>query len=174
MDCSSLIDPAQKLLDLFRKEDYTFVSVESCTGGMVSAVLTSLPGSSDVLDRAFVTYSNPAKEELVGVPEDLLIDYGAVSEPVARAMAEGGLEHSWADVSVSLTGIAGPDGGTDEKPCGLVYIACAFETMETIVERHVFAGERHMVRLQAAQRAMELATEVIMSKLEGSEDQGVE
>jgi nicotinamide-nucleotide amidase len=100
-------------------------TAESCTGGMVAAALTDVPGSSDVVERGFVTYSNDAKTELLGVPAELIARHGAVSEPVARAMAEGALARSPADIAVAVTGVAGPGGGTETKPEGLVHFACA-------------------------------------------------
>jgi nicotinamide-nucleotide amidase len=100
-------------------------TAESCTGGLVAGLLTEIPGSSAVLERGFVTYSNEAKRELLGVPAGTLEAHGAVSEATARAMARGALAHSRAQVAVSITGVAGPDGGTAEKPVGLVHFACA-------------------------------------------------
>ena len=100
-------------------------TAESCTGGMVAAALTDIPGSSSVVERGFVTYSNEAKAELLGVPTEMIATHGAVSEPVARAMAEGALVHSRADLAVSITGVAGPGGGSAEKPEGLVHFARA-------------------------------------------------
>src|SRR3982751_3041231 len=116
---------ARSLLDLCRSRKLTIATAESCTGGLVAAALTAIPGSSDVVDRGFVTYSNAAKTEMLGVPADLIATHGAVSEPVARAMAEGALSRSNADVAVAITGIAGPDGGSDAKPVGLVHLAAA-------------------------------------------------
>ena len=112
-------------LDACESQGLMAATAESCTGGMVAAALTDIPGSSTVVERGFVTYSNEAKAELLGVPMDLILTHGAVSEPVARAMAEGALTHSRADVAVSITGIAGPGGGSAEKPEGLVHLATA-------------------------------------------------
>jgi nicotinamide-nucleotide amidase len=120
-----LIAEATALLDSFRACNLKLAAAESCTGGLVTALLTEIAGSSDVVERGFVTYSNAAKHELLGVPETMLARHGAVSEPVARAMAEGALAHSEADVSVAITGVAGPGGGTAEKPVGLVHLAAA-------------------------------------------------
>jgi nicotinamide-nucleotide amidase len=119
----SLLALARQTLDAARAKGLRLATAESCTGGLIAALLTEIPGSSDVVERGFVTYSNEAKEDLLGVPGDLIRQYGAVSEPVARAMAEGALKHSLAHVAVAVTGIAGPGGGTAEKPVGLVYIA---------------------------------------------------
>jgi len=116
---------ARLVLDEARARSLRLVTAESCTGGLVAAALTAVAGSSDVFERGFVTYSNRAKSELLGVPGDLIADVGAVSEPVARAMAEGALEAASAHVSVAVTGVAGPGGGTPLKPVGLVHFATA-------------------------------------------------
>lgn len=116
---------AARVLALLRSNDLKAATAESCTGGLVAAALTSVPGSSDVVERGFVTYSNEAKTELLGVPAALIAGNGAVSEPVARAMAEGALARSRADVAVAVTGVAGPGGGSDLKPVGLVHLCAA-------------------------------------------------
>lgn len=116
---------AAALLDELRMLKLKIATVESCTGGLIAALLTEIAGASDVVERGFITYSNKAKAELVAVPEALLVRCGAVSEEVARAMAEGALAASRADVAVSVTGVAGPGGGTSAKPIGLVHIAAA-------------------------------------------------
>lgn len=118
-----LLNEAAALLDRLRAQGLRLATAESCTGGLIAALFTEIAGSSDVVERGFVTYSNAAKTELLGVADDLLARHGAVSEPVARAMAQGALTHSHADVAVSVTGVAGPGGGTDAKPVGLVHIA---------------------------------------------------
>ena len=120
-----LIAQSAALLDDFRAHGLHLATAESCTGGLVAGLLTEIAGSSDVVERGFVTYSNAAKHELLGVPEAMLAEHGAVSEPVARAMAEGALAHSHADVTVSITGVAGPGGGSAAKPVGLVHFAAA-------------------------------------------------
>ena len=114
---------AARILERARVKGWRFATAESCTGGMVSASLTEVPGSSDVFDRGFVTYSNQAKQDMLGVRGETLTRFGAVSEETAAEMAEGALRHSSAHLAVSITGIAGPDGGTAEKPVGLVYFA---------------------------------------------------
>ncbi len=134
------------LLDRYRRAGLKIATAESCTGGLVAAALTSIAGSSDVVERGFVTYTNEAKEQQLGVPRLALLSYGAVSEPVARAMAEGALRESLADVAVSVTGIAGPGGATAEKPVGLVHFGVARRGQPTLAERHVFAGDRDGVR----------------------------
>lgn len=125
-----MIDPeirelAKTLLETLRGKKLTLVTAESCTGGLVAGALTEIPGSSDVLERGYVTYSNAAKESVLGVPAVLLKQFGAVSEETARAMAEGALKASPADISIAVTGIAGPGGGSKEKPVGLVHFAAA-------------------------------------------------
>ena len=115
------LDKARVLLDLCRARKLTIATAESCTGGLVAATLTEIPGSSDVFERGFVTYSNAAKAEMLGVPAELIERHGAVSEEVAQAMAQGALAHSPADLAVSITGIAGPGGGSPGKPVGLVH-----------------------------------------------------
>ncbi|TCS64206.1 CinA family protein [Varunaivibrio sulfuroxidans] len=131
-------------------------TAESCTGGLICALLSAVPGSSDVLERGFVTYANRAKTEMLGVPMELIERHGAVSEDVARAMAEGVLAHSPADISVAVTGIAGPGGGTPDKPVGLVHIAAARTGFQTRHRRFVFEGDRHQVRLAAVRAALEM------------------
>ena len=116
---------ARALLDSCRARGLRIATAESCTGGLIAAALTAIPGSSDVVERGFVTYSNEAKIELLGVPAELIAAHGAVSMEVALAMAEGALTHSRADIAIAVTGIAGPGGGSADKPVGLVHIAVA-------------------------------------------------
>ena len=122
---AALLDQARDVLDAARAKNIHIVTAESCTGGLIAALLTEIPGSSDVVERGFVTYSNAAKEESLGVPAALLRKYGAVSDQVARAMADGALRHARAQLAIAVTGIAGPGGGSGEKPVGLVYVALA-------------------------------------------------
>ncbi len=123
MKNDQIIEGAAGLLADMRAKGLKIAVAESCTGGLVCAALTEVAGSSDVFERGFVSYSNAAKAELLGVPEALIVEYGAVSAQVAEAMARGALDHSQADIGVSVTGIAGPGGGSDEKPVGLVYLS---------------------------------------------------
>lgn len=150
-----LIDVADAVLIACRKRQWMAATAESCTGGMVAAALTEIAGSSDVVNRGFVTYTNEAKHEMIGVPMALFESVGAVSEEVARAMAEGARVTAGVDVALGITGVAGPGGGSAEKPVGLVHIAAA-SSDETMHERCLFDGDRHAVRLAAAIKALEM------------------
>lgn len=132
-------------------------TAESCTGGLIAAALTDVPGSSAVVDRSFVTYSNEAKTEMLAVPADLIAWAGAVSSEVARAMAQGAVLNSRADIAVSVTGVAGPGGGSADKPVGLVWFGLARKDGFTHIERRVFAhGSRSYVREKATETALRL------------------
>jgi nicotinamide-nucleotide amidase len=150
------VSEAAALLERYRQAKLRIVTAESCTGGMVAARLTDIAGASDVVERGFVTYSNEAKTEMLGVSTTLLAQYGAVSAQVARSMAEGALSHARADVAIAITGIAGPGGATAGKPVGLVYLAIARHGGDTKVERQHFGGDRQAVREAASERALEL------------------
>jgi nicotinamide-nucleotide amidase len=152
-----LIAQAEAILAEFRKRGLKLATAESCTGGLVAGVLTEIAGSSDVVERGFVTYSNAAKHELLGVPDEMLAAHGAVSEPVAGAMAEGALAHSSADVVVAVTGVAGPGGGTAAKPVGLVHFAAVRRGGETL-HRECRFGDigRGEVRLASVREALQL------------------
>jgi len=151
-----LVSEAEALLQHCRSRSVRVATAESCTGGLIAALLTEVAGSSDVVECGFVTYSNAAKTRMLGVPEALIEAHGAVSAPVAMAMAQGALAHSDADVSVSVTGIAGPSGGTAEKPVGLVHFATLLRGGEVQHFKSVFAGTRHEVREQAVRQALAL------------------
>ncbi len=157
----ALILAAWDLLVLCKRRQLTVVTAESCTGGLVAAALTDAPGASDVVQGGFVTYSNEAKQAALDVPADMLETYGAVSEQVARAMAEGALEHSLADISVSITGIAGPGGATEGKPVGLVHFAAA-RRGGPVIHREKRFGDigRGLVRRNSAMEAIALLTEI--------------
>ena len=152
----ALVEKATALLADFRTRGITLTTAESCTGGLISALITEIAGSSDVFTHGFVTYANAAKTSMVGVPASLIAQHGAVSESVARAMAEGALDTSVASIAVAVTGVAGPSGGSPEKPVGLVHIAVARADGETIHQRHVFSGDRSSVRLQTVEAALAL------------------
>lgn len=130
-------------------------TAESCTGGLLAGLLTDIPGSSAVFERGFVTYSNRAKEEMLGIAGDVMADYGAVSEPVARMMAEGALDASRANISVAITGVAGPGGGTPMKPVGTVHVACAREN-RAVIHEMLQVGDigREQIRLAAMECAL--------------------
>jgi nicotinamide-nucleotide amidase len=146
---------ARLLIDEARGKSLRLATAESCTGGLVSGAVCAIAGASDVLERGFVTYSNRAKQEVLGVPGDLLADHGAVSEPVVRAMAEGALENSNAHVAVAITGIAGPGGGTPMKPVGTVHFATA-STRKGIVHRMEFFEIEDRAGVQLASVAVAL------------------
>lgn len=147
---------AREAMTALRKAGLTVALAESCTGGMVAVALTDVPGSSHVLDRGFVTYSNAAKTEVLGVPADLIAEHGAVSEPVVVEMAKGALAASPADVAVAVTGIAGP-GGSETKPEGLVFFACQRRGAEpTAVRREFGALGRDRVRDASVDQALDL------------------
>ncbi|PXA73384.1 damage-inducible protein CinA [Caulobacter sp. D4A] len=153
---------ARLLIDEAREKKLRLTAVESCTGGLVAGSICAISGASDVFERGFVTYTNRAKSEMVGVPGDLIADHGAVSEPVARMMAEGGLANSNAHVAVAITGIAGPGGGTPMKPVGTVHFAVA-RANRSVVHRHEhFAGEtREAVQMAAIRTALEMLREAV-------------
>ncbi|MFT4026533.1 MAG: CinA family protein [Novosphingobium sp.] len=153
-----LIDLARRVVAENAAAGRRVALAESCTGGLVCAALTEIAGSSAVLDRGFVTYSNESKRELLGVPADIIDTLGAVSVATAWAMAQGALKHSEADVAVAISGVAGPDGGTEQKPVGLVVFACAKRGSDEVdAEERQFDGtSRAEVRRQAALVALEL------------------
>ena len=153
---SVLVAQAAALLRRYEAESLRIVTAESCTGGLVAALLTEIPGSSAVVERGFVTYSNEAKAEMLGVPADVIARHGAVSAEVARAMAEGALCRSRADVAVAITGIAGPGGATATKPVGLVHFALARQGNTTALERCYGDLGRSIVREKAVEDALNL------------------
>lgn len=153
----------EQVVELLVQQKRTITTAESCTGGLIAATLVNVSGASKVLNEGYITYSNEAKQRLLGVDGNTLEEYGAVSEQTAREMAVGAARAASADMALSATGIAGPDGGTAEKPVGLVYIGCCLEH-ETWVEKHVFAGNRAEVRRQTVDAALALAKEVLRKK----------
>lgn len=150
------LQQSASILQQLRARRLTLATAESCTGGLVSALLTEIPGSSDVFTHGYITYANAAKIEMVGVDGALLKRHGAVSEEVARAMAEGAMKTSGTDMAIAITGIAGPGGATADKPVGLVHLACARRGHSTLHEQRHFSGDRSAVRTQAAHAALEL------------------
>ncbi len=153
---------AEDVLAACRRQEIMLAAAESCTGGLVSAALTAIPGSSDVLDRGFVTYSNEAKSDMLGVHEALISAHGAVSQEIAEAMARGALAHSRAGIAIAITGVAGPGGGSAEKPVGLVHFACALAGQETRhLKRTYGALDRDGVRAAAVVDALQLTLDML-------------
>ena len=148
------LERAERLLDNYRRHKLTIATAESCTGGLIAAALTQIAGSSDVFERGFVTYSNAAKTDMLGVPAALIESHGAVSEQVARAMAEGAVAASRADIALSVTGIAGPGGGSAEKPVGLVWFGRARRGGPCTTHAQNFTGDRAAVRSQSVNYAL--------------------
>ncbi len=156
-----LLNEAERVLALCRAKKLTVATAESCTGGLIAATLTAIAGSSDVVERGFVTYSNMAKTEMLRVPAEMIVRQGAVSKDVAQAMAEGALARSQADVSVAVTGIAGPGGGSADKPVGLVHLA-ASDRLAGVrhIERRYGDIGRHEIRVATVADALTLISEI--------------
>ncbi len=151
---------ASQVGEIFRSKSYKLVTAESCTGGLLSAVITSVAGSSEWFERGFVTYSDESKQELLSV--NTVDTFGAVSEQTVCAMAEGALKRSHADVSLAITGIAGPGGVTKEKPIGMVWIACAVKNRPAQATLNYFKGDRQSIREQAVKVALEMVSKVLL------------
>ena len=158
----ALVSEAADLLAACRAKRLKIATAESCTGGLIAAILTEVAGSSDVFERGFVTYSNEAKAELLGVPVDLIKAHGAVSSEVARVMAEGALKHSRADIAVSVTGVAGPGGGTAAKPIGLVHFG-AIRRSGSVAHREKRFGDlgRQAIRLASVKEAFAMIRTIV-------------
>ncbi|RLF39573.1 MAG: competence protein ComA [Thermoplasmata archaeon] len=155
-----IMDLLVKISELLKEKELKIATAESCTGGLIGHTLTNISGSSDYYDRGIISYSNRAKMELLGVPEELLKKYGAVSKEVAKAMAEGVRARSKVDIGISTTGIAGPTGGTKEKPVGLVYIGISTKD-ETVVEKFQFHGDRLENKNSTCKAALEMLLETL-------------
>ncbi|MBC7103958.1 MAG: CinA family protein [Parvibaculum sp.] len=152
-----LVHLAELTLADAREAKLKIVTAESCTGGLIAALLTDIAGSSDVVERGFVVYSNEAKRDMLDVPGDLIADFGAVSEPVARAMAEGALKNSRGHIAVSVTGIAGPGGGTPMKPVGLAHFGAARSGRSILHEMQLFGDiGREEIRMKSVETALNL------------------
>ena len=151
------LEQARGLLALMDSKGMTLATAESCTGGLIAAAVTAIAGSSSVVMAGFVTYANDAKHKMVGVRQESLAQHGAVSAEVAQEMAEGARMRAGVSLALSCTGIAGPGGATPGKPVGLVFIGCAREGAATLVERHVFPGDRAAVRSATVAAALDLA-----------------
>lgn len=156
MISTALLNEAESLLAAARASGVKLATAESCTGGLIAATLTAIAGSSDVVDRGFVTYSNEAKTDMLGVPMGLIDAVGAVSEPVARLMAQGALSRSRAHIAVSVTGVAGPGGGSANKPVGTVYFGVAQRGRPSHAEHRVFPGDRAAIRAATVATAFAL------------------
>ena len=162
MFSDELLVRATALLAACRMRSIVLATAESCTGGLIAALITEIPGSSGAFDRGFVTYSNDAKSELLGVPASLITRHGAVSAAVASAMASGVLDRSRANLAVSVTGIAGPGGGTAEKPVGLVHFGCCRRDVAvTTVERRFGDIGRNAIRMASVDQALSLLEEAV-------------
>ena len=157
----SLSELASKLAQILREKGLTLAVAESCTGGLLSATLTSLPGISDVFLGGFITYSNAMKTSLLGVQESTLRENGAVSASCCAEMVAGTLANSTADIAISITGIAGPGGASTDKPVGLVYIGIQQKGRQPRIDRHVFSGDREAVRTQAVIAALTAAISLL-------------
>jgi nicotinamide-nucleotide amidase len=167
---TQLREAAKRVLELCRARGLHVATAESCTGGLVAAALTEIPGSSDVVDRGFVTYSDDAKRAMLGVPAATLKRHGAVSAQTAKAMAAGALRNSRAELAVSITGIAGPGGGSRQKPVGLVYFAAASRDGRRIARKRLYGKiGRRRVRLRSVAEALALLQQLAgKSRLKGS------
>ncbi len=154
----------EQVVELLLKKRYTITCAESCTGGLLCGRLVNVSGASEVLKSSMVTYAEEAKVRFLGVAQSTLEKFGVVSEQIAREMAQGALRLAEADVALSVTGIAGPGGGSKEKPVGLVYIGCNVKGSIT-VERHIFQGDRCQVREQSVTAALELAKKCLTDNL---------
>ena len=160
------IDPARQIIDLLTGTNKTIVTAESCTGGLIAAALTDIPGSSKAFFGGYVTYANEAKSRMIHVQARLIRDYGAVSNQVARAMADGARNTAHADYAVSVTGIAGPDGGSEKKPVGLVYVAVSSELATVVIEHQFGDLGRAEIRQASVKAALDLVLQVLTSDKE--------
>lgn len=156
-----MADLVEKLAALLPNKKKVLATAESCTGGLLAATITQRPGISANFERGFITYSNESKTEMLGVSADKIAEHGAVSDQVAIAMAMGALEHSHASISISITGIAGPDGGSEQKPVGLVYFGYALKGVKQGSVEHHFKGSRAEIQRQAVQTALQLLIRVL-------------
>ena len=158
-----MLEDAPALIQKLTTSNQTLSTVESCTGGLLFGYLTAVPGASAVLERGFITYSDKSKQEMVGVTANTLASFGAVSEQTAEEMAKGGCRIARTDLSISLTGIAGPSGGSAEKPVGLVWISAFRKSGIQQTERHLFTGDRQQIRMLACKHAISLLLRLLSS-----------
>ena len=160
---TTAIDPGKRIIDILAETNQTIVTAESCTGGMIASALTDIPGASAAVYGGYVTYANTAKSRKIHVQARLIRDYGAVSNQVARAMADGARNTARADYAVAVTGIAGPDGGSDKKPVGLVYVAVSSELATVVIEHRFGDLGRDEVRKASVRAALDLVVQVLTS-----------
>jgi nicotinamide-nucleotide amidase len=166
---AQLLERAAKVLEAARTKDLRIATAETVTSGLVSSCLTSVPGASKIFERGFVLYHDSAKASGLGVPESVSRMHGAVSAEVTKALAEGALAHSTAGAAVGVTGYAGPGGGNEKNPVGTVYVAASTKGAPTLVERHVFSGDRDAVRMQAVGAALEVLLRALSSPASASQ-----
>jgi len=160
-----IVEAAKRLLDICKRKNLTVATVESCTAGLVAGTLTEVPGTSSILDRGFVTYSNQAKQDMVGVSAATLKAHGAVSRQTAEEMVRGALSHAAVDLAVSITGIAGPDGGSDEKPVGLVHFGAASRSGQFVHDEKRFGNiGRSQVRKQSVLQAFRMLHDLAVNE----------
>ncbi len=164
MTNTALLRAATSLLAECRSRGLMLATAESCTGGLIAAVLTEIPGSSDVVDRGFITYSDDAKSEMLGVPAELIATNGAVSGPVAASMASGALQRSKATLTIAVTGVAGPGGGTESKPVGTVWFGLGVRDGTTTTEHQVLPGDRAAVREATTAHALAMLEAAVRSR----------
>lgn len=160
---TAALDPGQQIINILAERKQSIVTAESCTGGMVASALTDIPGASAAVYGGYVTYANAAKSRMIHVQARLIRDYGAVSNQVARAMADGARNTARADYAVAVTGIAGPDGGSDKKPVGLVYIAVSSELATVVIEHRFGDLGRDEIRKASVRAALDLVLQVLAS-----------
>jgi nicotinamide-nucleotide amidase len=164
MAATATPDPGKQIIDILAERGQTIVTAESCTGGMVASALTDIPGASAAVYGGYVTYANTAKSRMIHVQARLIRDYGAVSNQVARAMADGARNTAHADYAVAITGIAGPDGGSEKKPVGLVYIAVSSQLATVVIEHQFGDLGRDGVRKASVRAALDLVLQVLTSE----------
>jgi nicotinamide-nucleotide amidase len=158
---TTVSDPGARIIQILTEKQQTIVTAESCTGGMIAAALTDIPGASAAVYGGYVTYANAAKSRMIHVQARLIRDYGAVSNQVARAMADGARNTARADFAVAVTGIAGPDGGSEKKPVGLVYIAVSSELATVVIEHRFGNLGRDEIRKASVRAALDLVLQVL-------------
>jgi nicotinamide-nucleotide amidase len=170
----AVAEKAEAAIEALKAGKLTIATAESCTGGLIGGALTSISGSSDVVYGGFITYANTAKSDMIGVPARLIRDYGAVSAQVARAMADGARNRGRVDLAVAATGVAGPTGGTEKKPVGLVYLACATHEGTRVVEKRFGDLGRDAIREASVLAALELVIDVARNGVQEARPQPVD